>query len=137
MYCSRTIFEDATPELVRDFFWDGDFRLKWDPMLGYSKTLDEFPQSGATIVHWIKKVSSFCCSLCTFMLKSQFQHAVCFPVPILLQWPWIHLWRTHMGIGEDLLLCYKGVYTQYLLTDTFTHVMLCSLHYLKKIHIIL
>jgi hypothetical protein len=85
MYCSRTIFEDATPELVRDFFWDGDFRLKWDPMLGYSKTLDEFPQSGATIVHWIKKVSSFCCSLCTFMLKSQFQHAVCFPVPILLQ----------------------------------------------------
>ncbi|EER98083.1 hypothetical protein BDA96_02G056900 [Sorghum bicolor] len=60
MYCSRTIFEDATPELVRDFFWDGDFRLKWDPMLGYSKTLDEFPQSGATIVHWIKKFPFFC-----------------------------------------------------------------------------
>ena len=57
MYCSRTIFEDATPELVRDFFWDGDFRLKWDPMLAYSITLDEFPQNGATIVHWIKKVS--------------------------------------------------------------------------------
>jgi len=56
MYCSRTIFEDATPELVRDFFWDGDFRLKWDPMLAYSKSLDEFPQNGATIVHWIKKV---------------------------------------------------------------------------------
>ncbi|CAD6220847.1 unnamed protein product [Miscanthus lutarioriparius] len=60
MYCSRTIFEDATPELVRDFFWDGDFRLKWDPMLAYSKTLDEFPQSGATIVHWIKKFPFFC-----------------------------------------------------------------------------
>jgi hypothetical protein len=56
MYCSRTIFEDATPELVRDFFWDGDFRLKWDPMLAYSKTLDEFPQNGTTIVHYIKKV---------------------------------------------------------------------------------
>jgi len=56
MYCSRTIFEDATPELVRDFFWDGDFRLKWDPMLAHSKTLDEFPQNGTTIVHWIKKV---------------------------------------------------------------------------------
>ncbi|TKW30831.1 hypothetical protein SEVIR_2G063900v4 [Setaria viridis] len=55
MYCSRTIFEDATPELVRDFFWDGDFRLKWDPMLAHSKTLDEFPQNGTTIVHWIKK----------------------------------------------------------------------------------
>jgi hypothetical protein len=25
MYCSHTIFEDATPELVRDFFWDFDF----------------------------------------------------------------------------------------------------------------
>ncbi|AQK45768.1 Polyketide cyclase/dehydrase and lipid transport superfamily protein [Zea mays] len=59
MYCSRTIFEDATPELVRDFFWDGDFRLKWDPMLAYSKSLDEFPQNGATIVHWIKKVVDF------------------------------------------------------------------------------
>lgn len=56
MYCSHTIFEDATPELVRDFFWDGDFRLKWDPMLAYCKSLDEFPQNGATIVHWIKKV---------------------------------------------------------------------------------
>ncbi|KAL6647581.1 hypothetical protein ACP70R_015018 [Stipagrostis hirtigluma subsp. patula] len=56
MYCSRTIFEDATPDLVRDFFWDGDFRLKWDRMLAYSKTLDEFPQNGTTIVHWIKKV---------------------------------------------------------------------------------
>ena len=56
MYCSRTIFEDATPELVRDFFWDDDFRLKWDPMLVYFKTLDEFPQNGTMIVHWIKKV---------------------------------------------------------------------------------
>ncbi|ONM15241.1 Polyketide cyclase/dehydrase and lipid transport superfamily protein [Zea mays] len=60
MYCSRTIFEDATPELVRDFFWDGDFRLKWDPMLAYCKSLDEFPQNGATIVHWIKKFPFFC-----------------------------------------------------------------------------
>ncbi|KAJ1270700.1 hypothetical protein BS78_06G071800 [Paspalum vaginatum] len=60
MYCSRTIFEDATPELVRDFFWDGDFRLKWDPMLAYSKTLDEFPRNGTTIVHWIKKFPFFC-----------------------------------------------------------------------------
>ncbi|KAF8732086.1 hypothetical protein HU200_016046 [Digitaria exilis] len=60
MYCSRTIFEDATPELVRDFFWDGDFRLKWDPMLAYSKTLDEVPQNGTTIVHYIKKFPFFC-----------------------------------------------------------------------------
>jgi hypothetical protein len=56
VHCSQTIFEDATPELVRDFFWDDDFRLKWDPMLVCFKTLDEFPQNGTTIIHWIKKV---------------------------------------------------------------------------------
>lgn len=60
MHCSQTIFEDATPELVRDFFWDDDFRLKWDPMLVYFKTLDEFPQNGTTIIHWIKKFPFFC-----------------------------------------------------------------------------
>ncbi|TVU41938.1 hypothetical protein EJB05_15498, partial [Eragrostis curvula] len=60
MHCSHTIFEDATPELVRDFFWDGDFRLKWDHMLAYSKTLDEFSHNGTTIVHWIKKFPFFC-----------------------------------------------------------------------------
>ncbi|CAD6342928.1 unnamed protein product [Miscanthus lutarioriparius] len=46
---AHTIFEDATPELVRDFFCDGDFRLNWDPMLAHSKTLDEIPQNGATV----------------------------------------------------------------------------------------
>lgn len=60
IYRSRTIFEDATPELVRDFFWDDDFRLKWDPMLAYFNTLKEFPQSGTMIVHWIKKFPFFC-----------------------------------------------------------------------------
>ncbi|KAG1347668.1 putative StAR-related lipid transfer protein 7, mitochondrial [Cocos nucifera] len=60
IFRSRTVFEDATPELVRDFFWDDDFRLKWDPMLVYFKTLEEFPQSGTTIVHWIKKFPFFC-----------------------------------------------------------------------------
>uniref|UniRef100_A0ACD5U988 Uncharacterized protein n=1 Tax=Avena sativa TaxID=4498 RepID=A0ACD5U988_AVESA len=60
MHCSQTIFEDATPELVRDFFWDDDFRLKWDPMLVSFKTLDEFPQNGTTIIHWIKKFPFFC-----------------------------------------------------------------------------
>jgi hypothetical protein len=60
MYCSRTIFEDATPELVRDFFWDDEFRLKWDPMLAYFKILEEFPQNGTMIIHWIKKFPFFC-----------------------------------------------------------------------------
>lgn len=56
IYRSRTIFEDASPELVRDFFWDDDFRSKWDSMLAYFKILEEFPESGTTIVHWVKKV---------------------------------------------------------------------------------
>jgi hypothetical protein len=41
---------------VKDFFWDDDFRPKWDAMLGYSKILEEFPENGTMIVHWIKKV---------------------------------------------------------------------------------
>ncbi|XP_072957805.1 uncharacterized protein [Typha angustifolia] len=60
IYRSRTVFEDATPELVRDFFWDDDFRLKWDAMLVYFKILEEFPENGAMIVHWIKKFPFFC-----------------------------------------------------------------------------
>ncbi|KAF1861335.1 hypothetical protein Lal_00014061 [Lupinus albus] len=55
IYRSRTVFEDATPELVRDFFWDDDFRPKWDAMLGYCEVLEECPHNGTMISHWIKK----------------------------------------------------------------------------------
>ncbi|KAI4317963.1 hypothetical protein L6164_025783 [Bauhinia variegata] len=60
IYRSRTVFEDATPELVRDFFWDDEFRPKWDTMLAYRKLLEESPDTGTTIVHWIKKFPFFC-----------------------------------------------------------------------------
>ncbi|XAR49024.1 hypothetical protein NMG60_11032046 [Bertholletia excelsa] len=60
VYCSRTIFEDAAPELVRDFFWDDEFRPKWDPMLAYVKILEECPRAGTMIMHWIKKFPFFC-----------------------------------------------------------------------------
>ncbi|KAJ0264769.1 START domain-containing protein [Hirschfeldia incana] len=60
VYRSRTVFEDATPDIVRDFFWDDEFRPKWDPMLAFFKTLEEDPQTGTTIVHWIKKFPFFC-----------------------------------------------------------------------------
>lgn len=56
-YCSRTVYEDATPELLRDFFWDDDLRLKWDDMLLHSATLEEFPGTGTSVVHWIRRVS--------------------------------------------------------------------------------
>ncbi|KAF4349626.1 hypothetical protein G4B88_025229 [Cannabis sativa] len=60
VYRSRTVFEDATPELVKDFFWDDEFRPKWDTMLAHCKILEECPQTGTMIVHWIKKFPFFC-----------------------------------------------------------------------------
>ncbi|XP_078436780.1 uncharacterized protein LOC144707516 [Wolffia australiana] len=60
VYRSRTVFEDANPELVRDFFWDDDFRLKWDHMLSHFELLKEFPCTGISVVHWIKKFPFFC-----------------------------------------------------------------------------
>ncbi|XP_073287145.1 uncharacterized protein [Primulina huaijiensis] len=60
VYRSKTVFEDATMELVRDFFWDDEFRSKWDPMLSYFKILEECPHTGMMIVHWIKKFPFFC-----------------------------------------------------------------------------
>lgn len=60
IYCSRTVFDDSSPELVRDFFWDDEFRPKWDPMLTYFEILEECPHTGTTIVRWIKKFPFFC-----------------------------------------------------------------------------
>ncbi|XP_026449828.1 uncharacterized protein LOC113349990 [Papaver somniferum] len=60
VYRSRTVYEDATPELVRDFFWDDEFRPKWDHMLSYVEILEERPLTGTSIVHWIKKFPFFC-----------------------------------------------------------------------------
>ncbi|XVF66549.1 hypothetical protein PTKIN_Ptkin10aG0045800 [Pterospermum kingtungense] len=60
VYRSRTVFEDATPEVVRDFFWDDEFRPKWDTMLSYVKILEECPRTGIMIVHWIRKFPFFC-----------------------------------------------------------------------------
>lgn len=59
-YRSRTVYEDATPEIVRDFFWDDEFRLRWDDMLGDATTLDECPTTGTMVVQWIKKFPFFC-----------------------------------------------------------------------------
>ncbi|XP_060963562.1 uncharacterized protein LOC115716876 isoform X1 [Cannabis sativa] len=59
-YRSSTVFENATPEIVRDFFWDDEFRSKWDDMLAYYKTLKECPTTGTMLVHWIRKFPFFC-----------------------------------------------------------------------------
>ncbi|KAL6629240.1 hypothetical protein ACP70R_029005 [Stipagrostis hirtigluma subsp. patula] len=61
-YQSSTIFENATPEEVRDFFGDDEFRMsnKWDDMLIYHKTLEECQTTGTMKVHWIRKFPFFC-----------------------------------------------------------------------------
>ncbi|KAL6175167.1 hypothetical protein ACLB2K_051810 [Fragaria x ananassa] len=59
-YRSRTVFEDASPETVRDFFWDDEFRAKWDDMLIHSSTLEECPTTGTMLVHWVRKFPFFC-----------------------------------------------------------------------------
>lgn len=59
-YRSRTVYEDVAPELMRDFFWDDEFRLKWDDMLLYTKTLEECQRTGTMIIHWVRKFPFFC-----------------------------------------------------------------------------
>lgn len=59
-YRTSTVFEDAAPELVRDFFWDDNFRSKWDDMLIHATTLEECPTTGAMVVQWVRKFPFFC-----------------------------------------------------------------------------
>ncbi|KAI4370832.1 hypothetical protein MLD38_019137 [Melastoma candidum] len=61
-YWSRTVFEDATPETLRDFFWDDDIRMKckWDDMWIHSSILEECPTAGTMVVQWVRKFPFFC-----------------------------------------------------------------------------
>ncbi|KAL6650365.1 hypothetical protein ACP70R_009290 [Stipagrostis hirtigluma subsp. patula] len=61
-YRSSTIFEDASPEVVRDFFWDDEFRIKntWDDMLLQHETLEECTRTGTMVVRWVRKFPFFC-----------------------------------------------------------------------------
>lgn len=42
--------------MLRDFFWDDEFRLKWDDMLIHAETLEECPTTGTMVVQWVRKV---------------------------------------------------------------------------------
>ena len=59
-YRSRTVYEDMTPEMMRDFFWDDEFRLKWDDMLLEAETIEECTNSGTMVVKWVRKFPFFC-----------------------------------------------------------------------------
>nr|GMD94857.1 START domain-containing proteins involved in steroidogenesis/phosphatidylcholine transfer [Ipomoea batatas] len=60
MYRTVTVLEDATPETVRDFFWDDEFRTNWDEMHLDSDLLEECAETGAMLVHWIRRFPLFC-----------------------------------------------------------------------------
>lgn len=61
-YRSSTIFEDASPDVVRDFFWDDEFRMKntWDDMLLQHDMLEECTETGTMVVRWVRKFPFFC-----------------------------------------------------------------------------
>ncbi|XP_076936784.1 uncharacterized protein LOC143604076 [Bidens hawaiensis] len=59
-YRSRTVYEDMSPEMMRDFFWDDEFRLKWDDMLLEAETIEECPKNGTMVVKWVRKFPFFC-----------------------------------------------------------------------------
>lgn len=55
-YRTRTVLTNISPDLLRDFFWDDEFRLKWEKMLVYCRTLHVCPRTGTMVVHWIRKL---------------------------------------------------------------------------------
>ncbi|KAL3651261.1 hypothetical protein CASFOL_004263 [Castilleja foliolosa] len=59
-YCSRTVYEDASPEILRDFFWDDEFRMEWDDMILNTSILEECLTTGTMVVHWKRKFPFFC-----------------------------------------------------------------------------
>ncbi|KAH8959257.1 hypothetical protein BDL97_06G069900 [Sphagnum fallax] len=59
-YRSRTVLEDVSPALMRDFFWDDEFRVVWDDMLIYNKTWEECKDTGFMITQWVRKYPFFC-----------------------------------------------------------------------------
>ncbi|XP_050120201.1 uncharacterized protein LOC126597449 [Malus sylvestris] len=59
-YRTRTVFENASPELLKDFFWDDEFRSSWDNMLKFFQILSVCSQTGTMTVHWIRKLPLLC-----------------------------------------------------------------------------
>eukprot|EP00475_Leptophrys_vorax_P035798 TRINITY_DN5948_c0_g1_i1.p1 TRINITY_DN5948_c0_g1~~TRINITY_DN5948_c0_g1_i1.p1 ORF type:complete len:618 (+),score=2.37 TRINITY_DN5948_c0_g1_i1:333-2186(+) len=59
-YRTRTVMERCSSTLMRDFFWDDDFRRTWDDMLVQTKTVTACERTGFQIVHWVRKFPFFC-----------------------------------------------------------------------------
>ncbi|CAI5527836.1 unnamed protein product [Closterium sp. Naga37s-1] len=54
-YRSRTVMERCSSALMRDFFWDDEFRAAWDDMLVQARTITACERTGFQIVHWVRK----------------------------------------------------------------------------------
>lgn len=54
-YLSVTIFENCSPELLRDFYMDNDYRKLWDKMLTAFEQLEVDRSNGTEIGRMIKK----------------------------------------------------------------------------------
>ena len=119
-YRSSTIFEDASPEVVRDFFWDDEFRIKnsWDDMLLQHETLEECTKTGTLVVRWVRKVSVLH-HLSWWLLSSNHGRLLIIDgwfscaVPVLLQRQGVHHRSQDMGIWKDVLLCDQGIAYKY------------------------
>lgn len=58
--------------MVRDFFWDDDFRFKWDDMLIHHATLEESQATGTMILQWVRKVYTDVIMLFLFFSQTSF-----------------------------------------------------------------
>eukprot|EP00250_Pteridium_aquilinum_P010289 c19271_g1_i1 orf=257-1570(-) len=59
-YRSHHVFESATPQIVRDFFWDDEFRREWDDLIKSANCFEACTETGESVSHWIKKFPFFC-----------------------------------------------------------------------------
>lgn len=59
-YRSRQVFENATPEILRDFFLDDEFRHEWDDLIKSAYCLEGCKETGESVAHWVKKFPFFC-----------------------------------------------------------------------------
>ncbi|KAK9910750.1 hypothetical protein M0R45_034698 [Rubus argutus] len=53
-YLSVTIFEDCSPEMLRDFYMDNDYRKQWNKMLIEHEQLDVDKNNGVEVGRTIK-----------------------------------------------------------------------------------
>ncbi|KAM5568447.1 hypothetical protein ABKV19_016151 [Rosa sericea] len=74
-YRTKTVFENVSPEVLRDFFWDDEFRTRWDKTLIHTKVLSVCLQTGTMIVHWIRKLPLFCCNREYIIIRRIFESA--------------------------------------------------------------